>query len=175
MVSNSTERLIVINRQKCVRNSPHYYTTTITSTSFECWHSAGWVYRFIILTPNSEPTICVLQQELTFRSGNIFQSLAVQFWWASIGHFIWIHTIRRVNFIHMLLFAYRFQDWLVWFYHPQSITLGSLMASTLDIVQFNALRLHRRWHYYKISVMHWHLGPISLAVIITNNTLLLFQ
>ena len=49
---------------KCARKySPHYYTTT---TRLDCWHKAGWVHGFMLLVPNSDPTICMPQQKSRF-------------------------------------------------------------------------------------------------------------
>ena len=59
------------------KHSPHHYTT---STSLNCWCNTVWINGFMLLTPNSEPTICVPLMRF-IRPDYIFPT--VQFWTAS--------------------------------------------------------------------------------------------
>lgn len=50
--------------------SPHHYTT---SSHLNCRYKAGWIHIFILLRPNSDPTIQMLQQKLCLiTQGNVF-------------------------------------------------------------------------------------------------------
>ena len=62
------------------KHSPHHYTTT----SLDCWHKAGRVHGFMLLMPNSDPTICSLSRNRFIRPGLFSQSSSVQCWWVCV-------------------------------------------------------------------------------------------
>ncbi len=76
MVSNN--RLWYLNNAELVLRGPnvpgkyplHHY---ITTTSLNRWDKAGWIHAFMFFTPNSNPTIWMLQQKSRLiRPGNVF-------------------------------------------------------------------------------------------------------